>query len=128
MPAFGAAASSGSSLRGQGKDWGLPSRAVNATGLTRPIIVQLSANQLVIQPEKKDRVRKPVVIPLKGAVEDHVDDLVAKVWQRMESWGIAGQNMYWKPILQVRVDRGAEPVYDELVRQLQGSGISVVRK
>jgi hypothetical protein len=128
MPAFGAAAGAGGSSRGQGKDWGLPSRAVNATGLTRPIIVQLSANQLVIHPEKKDRVRKPVVIPLQGAVEDDVDELVAKIWQRMESWGIAGQNMYWKPILQVRVDRGAEPVYDELVRLLQDSGISIVRK
>jgi hypothetical protein len=128
MPAFGAGAGAGGGSRGQGKDWGLPSRAVNATGLTRPIIVQLSANQLVIHPEKKDRVRKPVVIPLQGAVEDDVDELVAKIWQRMESWGIAGQNMYWKPILQVRVDRGAEPVYDELVRLLQDSGISIVRK
>jgi len=128
MPAFGASAGTRSGSRGQGKDWGLPSRAVNATGLTRPIIVQLSANQLVIQPEKKDRVRKPVAISLEGSVDEHVDELVSQVWQRMESWGIAGHNMYWKPILQVRVERGAEPLYDELTRLLQDSGISVVRK
>ena len=54
--------------------------------------------------------------------------LVSGVWERMESWGIAGRGMYWRPLLQVDVAPGAERRFVELAALLEGSGMMVERK
>ena len=51
-----------------------------------------------------------------------------RVWDRLDTWGIAGHRMYWKPILQVQVQPGGDARYAELARLLDGSGIIVKRK
>jgi hypothetical protein len=61
-------------------------------------------------------------------MRDEVDALVSKIWKRMETWGMAGSRMYWKPVLQVQVGAGAEARYAELVELLDDSGIVVERK
>jgi hypothetical protein len=110
----------------RGSDWGLPGRAQDATGITRPIRVACYPDRLVIFPE--DSSTEPEQLTVEGALRDEVDELVAKIWRRMETWGIAGSQMYWKPVLQVRIGKGAESRYQELVELLDDSGIVVTRK
>jgi hypothetical protein len=46
----------------------------------------------------------------------------------MDSWGIAGRGMYWRPILHVYNAPGAEGRADDLEALLEGSGLEVKRK
>ncbi len=46
----------------------------------------------------------------------------------MESWGIAGRGMYWRPVLTVHVRAGGEQRFDDLSNLLEDSGLSVQRK
>ncbi len=108
-----------------GRDWGLPSRAVGATGITRPIQVHCYANQLVLLPE--DRRARPIAIGLDGPMANQTERVLTHIWQRMNSWGIAGPGLYWKPILSVHVRAGGEARFRELAETLQGSGIEVRR-
>jgi hypothetical protein len=57
-----------------------------------------------------------------------MDPFVSAVWRRMESWGIAAENGYWKPVLRVTVAPGAEARFEELKTLLEGSGLIVERR
>jgi hypothetical protein len=111
----------------RGSNWALPQKSVGATGITRPIRLACYANHLVLLPEDRGR-EKPERLVIKGDLGGEIDQLVAKIWQRMESWGIAGPGMYWKPVLVVQVPRTGEQRYAELSRLLKDSGIVVKRK
>ncbi len=64
-------------------------------------------------PENPVRGR-PFELSVEGPMQDEMDELVVRIWKRMENWGIAGVRMYWKPVLQVQVEAGAEERYAEL--------------
>jgi hypothetical protein len=111
----------------RGADWALPERAEGATAITRPIRVSCYADHLVIFPEK-GQGKPPIVVPTKGQLREEVDELVSKVWERIDSWGIAGSRMYWRPVLEVHVQKGADQRYAELAQLLEGSGIVVTKQ
>ncbi|MEZ6115767.1 MAG: hypothetical protein R3C28_04240 [Pirellulaceae bacterium] len=113
--------------KSRGSNWGLPNRSQGATGITRPISVILSSDHLYLLPESGSR-EKVEPYPFQESVQESVDPLVASVWERMRSWGVAGQSMYWKPVLSVDVQPNAESEFAQLVSLLENSGIVVQRK
>lgn len=113
--------------RYRGPEWGLPNRGPNTTGIQRTITVQCDANRLVLLPEKGD-YRGPTVVSIDNGVAPSLESFVSATWKRMETWGIAGDGCYWKPVLRVQVAPDAEPQFQELTRLLQGSGLTVERK
>jgi hypothetical protein len=116
-----------SAANSRGEDWGLPDRAAGSTAITRPIQLSCYSDHLVIFPEGGQGSR-PDVLPVEGPLREEVDQLVSKIWTRIDSWGIAGSRMYWRPVLQVQVQQGADERYAELARLLEGSGIVVTKK
>jgi hypothetical protein len=46
----------------------------------------------------------------------------------MESWGIAADNGYWKPVLRVSVGPGGDARFEELRMLLDRSGLVVERR
>jgi len=125
---------SGSPLRQQvnslaktrGENWGLPEAADSSVGITRPIRIDCHANSLVIVALGGPYGNRTV--PLGASTEDSVDELISAVWNHMDSWGIAGNGMYWQPVLSVHVDPDATGRFDELQTLLEGSGLDVKRK
>ena len=111
----------------RGPNWALPESSAGATGITRPIRLACYADRLVLLPEDRGR-EKPEALAIDGDLDDEVDQLVSRIWQRMEGWGIAGPGMYWKPVLVVQLPPTAEARYAELAQLLQDSGIVVKRK
>lgn len=109
----------------RGRDWGLPDAARGSVPITRPIRIDLDATRLVLVPERGLGSEKQ--IELQADTTDAIDALVSAVWGHMESWGIAGRGMYWRPILKVRVGPGAERRFTDLKILLEGSGIEVGR-
>jgi hypothetical protein len=123
-PSFSAA---GNLSETRGRDWALPENALGATGITRPIRIACHSDRLVLLPE--DRAKEKLeVLRVEGQLQDQVDELVSRVWQRVETWGIAGPGMYWKPVLVAEVAPSGEQRYVELARLLHDSGITVKRK
>jgi len=110
----------------RGEDWGLRNPARGTVGVTRPIRVECHADSLMVLSDRGAAGNK--VIALGPNTEASVDKLIGVVWEHMESWGMAGRGMYWKPVLQVQVDADAEQRYEDLVTLLEGSGITVKKK
>jgi hypothetical protein len=110
----------------RGKDWGLPDAARGSVPISRPIRVRCQQDRLVIVPEKGLGHERSVA--LGPRTEASIDEFVSAVWEHLESWGIAGYGMYWRPILSVHVAPDAERRYAEIATLLDGSGLNVERK
>ncbi|MGA2062000.1 MAG: hypothetical protein ABSG67_16055 [Thermoguttaceae bacterium] len=110
----------------RGQDWALPDAAHGSVPVTRPIRVECRPDQLVIVPEAGLSGGKTV--PLGTRTEASTEAFISAVWEHMESWGIAGRGMYWRPILNVYVAPGAEQRFADLQMLMAGSGLKIVRK
>ena len=51
---------------------------------------------------------------------------VAAVWEHMQTWGIAGRGMYWKPVLYVHPSPTGHQRAADLKVLLDRSGLEVV--
>ena len=123
----GARSSRAKSLaREKGRNWALPDSDVQSMGITRPIVLKLEPNRLVIKPEGREQA--PVVLNCSDATISVVEPLVKELWKRIDRWGNAGPGVYWKPILQVDVAPGAEARWEDLSVLLQDSGLEIVRE
>lgn len=114
-------------IQNRGENWGLPNAAGKATGVTRPIRLECYENQLRLLPEPGES-RTPLVVPIEEDINQNLEAVVAAVWQRMDRWGLAVSNGYWKPILLIEVKPGGEERFWELQQLLRGSGIEVETK
>jgi hypothetical protein len=110
----------------RGSDWALPDAAHGSVPVTRPIRVECRADQLIIVPEAGLSGGKAV--PLGTRTEASTQAFISAVWEHMETWGIAGRGMYWRPVLNVYVAPGAEQRFADLQILLEGSGLKIVRK
>ena len=114
-------------IKSGGDNWGLPNSAGKAVGVSRPIRMECYDDRLLLLPEQGDG-RTPLVVPIEQDLSQNLDAVVAAVWQRMDRWGLAVSNGYWKPILTIDVKPGGEERFWELQQLLQGSGIEVEKK
>ena len=105
--------------RGQG--WALPSRPQGGTGYLRPITVVCSANDLRI----KTATGQERIIGFESGPVEAVDVMVEEIWNRIDSWGIAGQGSYWKPQLSIKVQPGGQQRYAMLEQMLRNSGLVI---
>lgn len=107
----------------RGRDWGLPDATRGSIGITRAIRVDCHQDRLVVAPDAGAGRAK--TIPLGDRTAASVDALISTVWEHMDSWGIAGKGMYWRPVLNVHVAPNGEARFDELKVLLDGSGLDV---
>ncbi|MBX3415321.1 MAG: hypothetical protein KF708_21740 [Pirellulales bacterium] len=111
----------------RGQNWGVPTKKPETVAITRPIRVRCSANQLEVLSENNRSIDgRP--IPLGTFTEDSVDQLVSHIWRRMESWGIAGKNLHWHPVLQLEVMPDGQRRAEDLKILLSGSGLDISEK
>lgn len=110
----------------RGENWGLRDASNRSIPLTRPIRIDLYADRLIIVPERK--TSEPKVIPLGPRTVDAIDGTISAIWDTMDSWGIAGKGMYWRPILDVHVAPEADFRYRDLAILLDGSGLKMLQR
>jgi len=110
----------------RGRDWAVPDARPEATPLTQPIHVECHADRFVLVAQRG--LAGGRTIAMGPQTRDSVDELVSAVWKYTEGWGMAGNGMYWRPVLHVYVCPGAEDRYDDLVDLLQDSGLLIERK
>jgi hypothetical protein len=107
-------------------DWALRNARSHAAAISRPVHVDCYADRLVIAPEQLGG--EPQVVIFGNDSQRNADRLVTSVWELMDSWGMAGKEMYWRPVLNFYVAPGAEPRMAELTRALDGSGLVIEKK
>jgi hypothetical protein len=118
--------SSSSPSETRGNDWGLPTRTEGAIAYRRPIRISCYPDRLVIHGSQAER-KNDLVLDYGRSVQTVLDPMVEAIWARIDSWGVAGFNSYWRPELQVQVQPGGEQAFSELQRLLSNSGLGVRR-
>ena len=83
--------------------------------------------RLILVPEKGTR-QELQIFRHDGSIPAVIDPFVDAVQARLQSWGIAGQGIYWRPVLQIRVHDDASENYQQLLQLLDNSGIEVIRE
>ncbi len=110
----------------RGSNWGIGKATRTSQAITRPIRIDCSADKLVLSPDKPGE--PPIVIPLRTRTEESIDGLADAIRDRVQSWGIAGRSMYWKPQLVLSVGPSGEGRFADLENLLADSGFDVSRK
>jgi hypothetical protein len=126
-PSFSYSAGKRSPRRGQ--NWGLPDARVHSTAITRPIRVVVEPQRMVIMPERgEDRLPKQIPLTGKELTAQEVDQFVSAIQKHMQSWGLAVEGGYWKPLLKLEVAPNADDRERQIEAALQGSGFELQRK
>jgi hypothetical protein len=110
----------------RGADWGLRDTGRGSVGVVRPIRIECYGDHLMVVSERNPDANKVIAMGPRTAAA--IDPLISAVWERMETWGIAGRGMFWRPVLQVYVAPDADRRFAELSTLLEGSGLMVERK
>jgi hypothetical protein len=110
----------------RGLDWGLRDARSGSAAISRPIRVDCFTDHLALAVEPGVAAGK--VIPMPDGPEAAIGPFMSAVWERLDAWGIAGNRMYWRPILEVHVAPGGERVFQELSVLLDGSGLNIEQK
>ena len=111
----------------RGSGWATNNLQPDAVGIQRPIYLVCATESISLLPEKGTS-QELVSWQHGGRTEQVVDALVKGIQERLDSWGIAGQGIYWKPVLKIKVNPHADDVYRQLRHLLDDSGIEVTRQ
>ena len=112
----------------RGSDWAVEQAMKNAVPIRRPIQVAVRQNQIALLPSRhasQGAAAIGTVISLDQPLEQISDQFVAALKTRFEEWGLAGNRLYWRPVLQLHVGPEAGQTANRLVRLLKNSGVDV---
>lgn len=111
----------------RGENWGLPDEARQFSPIRRPVVLRCRGDAIgVVSSDGAERVSE--WISFNGETEGSVDPLLSAVWKHIDSWGLAGNGLYWHPILLLDVQPDGEGRAADLEALLAGSGIDVRRR
>lgn len=111
----------------RGKDW-----AINKNGqsvpVRRTIQVVVRQNQLGVLSDEADlkaRGKRNRTISVTGDTVESLDAFVKAVHEQIDSWGMAGDGLYWKPVLVLNIGPDGQQRAADLTRLLKDSGLDV---
>lgn len=117
-----------SAASSRGANWANQAASRRASAISRPIRVVVRTDQIDVMPTNQGDsgpVGAPTPITFHQPTDRVLDQLAATVKERMNEWGLAGNNMYWRPTLVLQVAPGAEQHAVRLNDLLRDSGIDV---
>lgn len=117
-----------SAATSRGANWANEAASRRASAISRPIRVVVNPEKVDVMPTNQGGsgpVGEPTAISFHQPTDRVLDQLAAAVKDRMNEWGLAGHNMYWRPTLVLQVSPGAEQHAIRLNDLLQDSGIDV---
>jgi hypothetical protein len=110
----------------RGKDWALKQKPQRATAVRRTIRVVVRNDQLRILPEgATSNSAGGKVIPIAGDTVQSLDAFVKDVHDEIDGWGMAGNGLYWRPVILLNVAPQGERRANDLERLLTNSGLEL---
>jgi hypothetical protein len=111
----------------RGKDWALRNKPPQSVPVRRSIRVSVQNDQLAIMPDSGPTNPASTVIKLPGDTVESIDEFVKQVRDHIDGWGIAGNGLYWRPVVLLNVAPDGQRRADDLARLLKNSGLDVRR-
>lgn len=112
----------------RGGDWAIQRAMRGAVPIRRPIQVVVRTNQVALLPSRhvtRGAGATGTVISLDQSPERISDELVAALKSRVDEWGLAGNGLYWHPVLELHVGPDAGPTTARLMQLLKNSGVDI---
>ena len=109
----------------RGDNWALPGASGGSFPFERPMRIEITKTEITLF--HTDPRRQPIHIPFENNTRQTIEQFVAAIWEHMATWGTAGRGMYWKPVLNIYSDHGAEGRANELENLLKRSGLEMKR-
>ena len=110
----------------RGANWASMATRDRPVPLSRPVQIECDADELRVLDGGRGRVVKRVPVGPRTAAA--VDPLIQAVREHVESWGIAGDRMYWNPRLVLSATPSGQARREDLESLLAGSGLITVRR
>ncbi|MGE3241164.1 MAG: hypothetical protein AB7I57_08855 [Pirellulales bacterium] len=107
----------------RGKNWAIRNANPGMIPIRRTIQILIRVDALVIQPEAAGAAGQEFAFGT--APNAAYDDLLSAVDKRIADWGMAGQGLYWRPVIELRVAPDGDGRADQLVRLLEHGGAEV---
>ena len=104
-------------------NWALKDATQFSSGISRSVIVRCESDRFVIPAQSGLLAER--LVPIGNSVSAAADQLVQAIWDFQHSWGVAGENLHWRPILRVRMVPGGEQRLRELKFLLRDSGLVI---
>lgn len=105
------------------ENWALKNVSRLSSEISRVVKIRCEADRFILAAQTG--LNREKVILIGNSVQTAVDELVLAIWEFQDSWGVAGENMHWKPVLRVQVRPGGEQRFQELQMLLKQSGMTV---
>ena len=112
----------------RGTDWAVDRAMRGAVPIQRPIQVVVRENQVALLPSKhsqKGAGRTGTVISLDQPHSEVSDQFASALKARIDDWGLAGNGLYWRPVLELNIGPEAGPTAKRLVQLLKNSGVEI---
>jgi hypothetical protein len=126
-------ASSGSSDRlasARGSNWAIQNPQRGAVPIRRPIRVVIRHDRVTILRSRhvdENSSHGGSVISLDQPTEQVLDEFAAALRAHMKDWGLAGNGLYWRPVLQLNIGPQGQQQANRLSRLLEDSGVEIDR-
>ena len=65
------------------------------------------------------------VVPMHGDTVQSLDEFVKQVRDQIDGWGIAGNGLYWRPVIILNVGPDGQRRANDLARLLKNSGLEL---
>jgi len=126
---FSAAGGSGQSIaKSRGANWAIHQPSQRSSPIRRTIRLVVRENQLAVLPNRhvlSGLDGKGVTISLQQPSDKVAQELFSVLQDRIDSWGLAGTRLYWRPVLALSVGPNAQRPADKVVDLLKDSGVEV---
>lgn len=112
----------------RGSDWAIQQAMRSAIPISRPIQVVVRHNQIALLPSRhvSQRVESTgTVISLDQSMKEISNQFSDALQEHVEEWGVAGNGMYWRPVLELQVGPEATQTARRLQQLLKNSGVDV---
>jgi hypothetical protein len=112
----------------RGKNWAIRHAGPGSIPIRRTVQVVVREDAVVILPEASSAKDGPAAgreFQYGDAPDEAFEGVLMAVDKRIDNWGMAGDGLYWRPVVELKVDAGAEHRLDELARRLQHSGADI---
>jgi len=111
-----------------GRDWALNRKKPQAVPIRRSLKVVVRHDFIAILPDEAQvdpATSTGQRISIQGDTAESLDQFVAAVREHIDGWGIAGEGLYWRPVLILNVGPDGRRRADDLTRLLKDSGLEL---
>lgn len=107
----------------RGKNWAIRNANPGMIPIRRKIQIMIRNDALVILPESAGAAGKEFAFD--ASTDDAYDELLSAIDKRIQDWGMAGQGLYWRPVIELQIAPDGDGRVDRLVQLLEHGGAEV---